>query len=429
MNRWKGPGYKAGQTIACKVLAAEPGGYSVIIPKDGARGFLPTEAKLKIGEEVLAQYVCVHNNRILLSARMNAQQASGNSAPRSQSPDWTQMASSGVHAPPNQTGQFPVQQSGAYPAQTGSYPAQTDQHPAQTGGYPAQTGQYPAQNDPYATGQYPQQQPPMQGAQSGAYHSPTQPYQGQTPTGIPEQERAFLVYAEGKPMNIRLRRAIDLILPPLDKNQQPNKMRINQGDDLLWLITDLEGGMRTGCVKAFCEPKKSRSAVLLYKGRAVGCIYGNKQLREPLPTESSLQMMLKDCTTPDTHLVMYGLPEEVTLAMSALFLGYPVERSDDLDAKSYMDYIMSWFTQKEQTACLAFSLPSSGATLLAFIYKGSFVGSFYVETQEYSREINFVYNLIQSDPQSRCEASILPPELTSASVRLGFSLSMNMPKM
>jgi hypothetical protein len=186
--------------------------------------------------------------------------------------------------------------------------------------------------------------------------------------------------------------------------------------------------MRTGCVKAFCEPRKSRSAVLLYKGRAVGCIYGNKQLREPLPTESSLQMMLSDCQTPDTHLVMYGLPEEVTLAMSALFLGYPVERSDDLDARSYMDYIMSWFQQKEQTACLAFSLPASSATLLAFVYRGQFVGSFYVETQEFSTDITFVYSLIQQDAQSRVEASILPPELTSTAVRLGFSLSMNMPK-
>lgn len=375
MNRWKGPGYKAGQTIACKVLAAEPGGYAVIIPKDNLRGFLPTEARLKIGEEVLAQYVCVHNNRILLSARMagSTTQQAAQRGPQQQT-DWQQVAASG------------------------SYQAATQQNYA-----PGQSGAYQAAD-----------------SQSGAY-------QAQQP--LNEAERAFLVYAQGTPINVRLRRAIDLILPPLDKNQQPNKMRIGQGDDLLWLITDLEGGMRTGCVKAFCEPRKSRSAVLLYKGRAVGCIYGNKQLKEPLPTESSLQMMLSDCQTPDTHLVMYGLPEEVTLAMSALFLGYPVERSDDLDARSYMDYIMSWFSQKEQTACLAFSLPASGATLLSFVHKGSFVGSFYVETQEFSRDIEFVYNLIRQDPQSRVEASILPPELTSASVRLGFSLSMNMPKM
>ncbi|MBX9686278.1 MAG: hypothetical protein K2X27_06220 [Candidatus Obscuribacterales bacterium] len=371
MNRWKGPGYKAGQTLACKVLAAEPGGYAVIIPKDNLRGFLPTEARLKIGEEVLAQYVCVHNNRILLSARMAGAQAQASSAPRKPTQDWAQMAASGVH-------------NAVSPEQT-----QQNYNPAQSGSYPQQ---------------------------------------GQDMANMNEAERAFLVYAQGKPMNIRLRRAIDLILPPLDKNQQPNKMRIGQGEDLIWLITDLEGGMRTGCVKAFCEPRKSRAAVLLYKGRAVGCIYGNKQLRDPLPTESSLQMMLSDCQTPDTHLVMYGLPEEVTLAMSALFLGYPVERSDDLDARSYMDYIMSWFQQKEQTACLAFSLPASGATLLAFVHKGQFVGSFYVETQEFSRDIEFVYNLIRQDPQSRVEASILPPELTSTSVRLGFSLSMNMPK-
>lgn len=437
MNRWKGPGYKAGQSIACKVLAAEPGGYSVIIPKDNLRGFLPCEAKLKIGEEVLAQYVCVHNNRILLSAKFSGSQVTQSSSahrPQTQQTDWSAQAEqqqggqSGAYPAAQgggQSGAYPGQggQSGAYPGQQGGYGGQSGAHPAQQGGF-GQSGAYPAQQGGFGqSGAYPGQPggnpgyPP--GQQSGQF--------GAAPGN--EQDRAFQVYAQDKPQNIRLRRAIDLILPPLDRNQQPNKMRIGQEDDLLWLITDLEGGMRTGCVKAFCEPKKSRSAVLLYKGRAVGCIYGNKQLKEALPTtESSLQMMLNDCQTPDTHLVMYGLPEEVTLAMSALFLGYPVERSDDLDARSYMDYIMSWFQQKEQTACLVFSLPSSCATLLAFVYKGQFIGSFYVETQEFSRDINFVYELIKQDAQSRVEATILPPELTSAAVRLGFSLSMNMPK-
>ena len=63
--------FRAGQTLACKVLMAEPGGYAVIVWKYNLRGFLPTEARLRIGEEVLAQYVCVHNNRVLLSARLS----------------------------------------------------------------------------------------------------------------------------------------------------------------------------------------------------------------------------------------------------------------------------------------------------------------------------------------------------------------------
>lgn len=395
VNPWQVTGYKAGQTVACKVVQAEPGGYAVLIPKDNLPGFLPTEAKLRIGEEILAQYVCVHNNRILLSSRTLGNQNAAPAKPQTkqQSPDWQQLAASGAHS-------YDPIQSGAYGP-----------------GYGGQSGQYNAADT--------QQQ--QQGAQSGAYGAQSGSYQAQGQ--LSEPDLAFKVYAENKPFNFRLRRAIDLILPPLDKNQQPNKMNIGQSDDLLWLITDLEGGMRTGCVKAFCEGRKSRSAVLLYRGRAVGCIYGTKGMTDPLPTESSLQMMLSDCQTPNTQLVMYGLPEEVTLAMSALFLGYPVERTDDLDARSYMDYIMNWFAQKQQTACLAYSVYEASGTLLAFVHRGAFVGAFYVESQEFSRDINFVYNMIAQDKSARVEASILPPELTSASVRLGFSLSMNMPKM
>lgn len=344
LNRWKVTDYKAGQLVGCKVTGPEPGGYAVLIVKDNLPGFLPTENKLKIGEEILAQFVCIHNNRVLLSARMagSAQASAVQSKPQT---DWRKELEGGASA-----------------------------------------------------------------------------------TEASETDAAFAVWANDRTVNFRLRRAIDLILPPIDSSVKPTEVNIIEGDDLLWLITDLEGGMRTGCVKAFCEGKKSRSAMLLYKGRAVGCIYGNKELKEPMPTEASLQMMLTDCQTPNTQLIMYGLPEDVTLAMSALFLGYPVERSDDLDARAYMDYIMDWFVQKEQTACLAFSLPATGGTLLAFIHRGQFTGSFYVENQEYSTDIKFVHDMIAQDPEAHVEASILPPELTSSSVRFGFSLSMAMPR-
>jgi len=69
--------------------------------------------------------------------------------------------------------------------------------------------------------------------------------------------------------------------------------------------------------------------MLLYKRRAVGCIYGRESAPLTKPTEESLQAMLSDLESPDTVVTIYDLPEEVTLAMSSLFLGYPVERHDD----------------------------------------------------------------------------------------------------
>jgi hypothetical protein len=370
LNPWKLSGYKAGQNIVCKVVQQEPGGYAVHIPKDNLPGFLPTEAKLKIGEEVLAQFVCVANNRVLLSARIAGGQLSASGKYRAPQVSWEDQL---------KNPDAPVQQPAPSPPAGAPPPAYTPAAPV-----------------------------PMPGQQPGLPSN--------------EQDAAFAVWAQNEPVNFKLRRAIDLILPSIGEDQG-QKMRIGD-EDLEWLITQLEGGMRTGCVKAFCEPRKSRSAVLLYRGRAVGCIYGNKNLPEPQPTEPSLQMMLNDLNEPDTNLLCYDLPENVTLAMSALFLGYPVERSDDLDAKSYIQYIGSWLEQKEQTACLAVSLPSTGATCLIFVHKGKFIGSFYVEDQKFSTEISFVYDLLAKDPQAQVSASILPPELTSTSVRFGFSLSM-----
>lgn len=344
LNPWKLTGYKAGQNVACKVIAVEPGGYAVLLPKDNLPGFLPTEQKLKPGEEVLAQFVCVHNNRILLSSRFST------------------------------TAERPTAQS----------PQQVDWQAELTS--------------------------------SGTYST----------VGAQEADRAFCVWAQTAPRQFQLKRATDLILPPIS-GEAPNSFKIADYD-LEWLITDLEGGMRTGCVKASSEERLSRSAMLLYRGRAVGCIYGCKTMKDSLPTEQSLQMMLADLTLPETQVTIYDLPEDVTLSLSALFLGYPVQHSEELDARSYMDYLCGWFADKGQTACLAVTFPATGGTCLGFVHKGQYVGSFYVEDQKFSPDKSFMYELLANDPHSGVAASILPPELTSSAVRFGFSLSMSRPR-
>lgn len=334
LNPWKLTGYKAGQNVACKIVAPEPGGYAVIIPKDNLPGFLPTEDKFSIGEEILAQYVCIHNNRMLLASRF----AAGSSSSKT-----------------SFSGNIQEQK------------------------------------------------------QDGT-----------------EQEQAFAVWAESNQRTYHLRRATDLILPPIDK-ETLNSFAVSDYD-LEWLITDLEGGMRTGCVKTSAESKLSRAAMLVYKGRAVGCIYGCKSMPETHPTEPSLSFMLKDLEADDAKVTFYDLPEDIVLSMSALFLGYPVDRAENISAREYMDYLLNWFSEKVQTACLAINLPTMFGTCLVFVHAGKFVGSFYVEDQHFSTDIAYVHELLNRDDKAILEASILPPELMSSSVRYGFSVSMAMKK-
>ncbi len=66
------PRLRAGQNVACRVLGEEPGGYVILLTKYDLPGFLPLNCKLSIGEEVVAQVVCFHNNRVLVSCRVKA---------------------------------------------------------------------------------------------------------------------------------------------------------------------------------------------------------------------------------------------------------------------------------------------------------------------------------------------------------------------
>ena len=163
--------------------------------------------------------------------------------------------------------------------------------------------------------------------------------------------------------------------------------------------------------------------MLLYRGRAVGAVYGSYSKPDTLPTEQSLKSMFSDLSFPDTQVMLYDLPENVTLGMSALFIGYPVSRADDYDAPSYVDYMCNWFEQKETTACLAISFKKKMATCLVFIYKGEFCSAFYVDNQRFIEDKQIIKELLRDDPKSSVEASILSPEMTSSAVRLGFSLS------
>jgi len=577
LNPWKLQGYKPGQNVICKVTNAEPGGYAVIIPKDNLPGFLPTQANLRTGEEILAQYVCVHNNRILLSARFSNTSASINTQTQP-AVRWEEHLDDIDTPAPSvaETGDYPVVEldsgtdsipsSGPLPTpstlpNSGSFSSPssfsssqspfsaptasqsrstTSNNQSSFGGATSDNNDNPfggatsdntpyggatsdskpygsatpdntpyggatsdntpyggatSDNKPYSAqssdnqspfaGPTPSNQPSFAGPTSSnqpSFTAPTSSNQsafagptssnsqqfaggnssrstdaapaaapsgppsnsqapvnpGGTPANAPKQhltthvqtpflatsdaEAAFNVWAQAQPRKFHLKRATDLILPPLQVESE-NKFKIADYD-LEWLITDLEGGMRTGCVKAGSEQRLSRSAMLLYRGRAVGCIYGCKSMPETQPTEQSLGLMLADLELPETNVRMYDLPESVTLAMSALFLGYPVQRNDEYDAISYMDYICNWFESKSNTACLAITLPASSATCLGFIHKGQFCGAFYVEDQKYTTDVGFVHELLRNDPKAGVEASILPPEMTSSAVRFGFSLSM-----
>ncbi|MBP9094294.1 hypothetical protein KBI23_24975 [bacterium] len=410
INPWKVTGYKAGQNVVCTVKGADQGGYEVVIKKDNLPGFIKTTAALKIGDEILAQFVCVHKDRVLLTpifqgnrgapgqgvaGGVNWQEHSLENLDEAyEQKSQEQRAYRGL----DDTAEAQAQQQATKAYQTG--------HTIQLGNNPNQTGN----NAPILPQQSPQSYapPPEHYAENQ-----NQEQQWEAPNQHTPQKR------------FRLRRAIDLLMPPPDQESVESLKTFKISDyDLEWLITDVEGGMRTGCLKATCESKMSRAAILLYNGRAVGCIYGCKSNPDAKATEESLSMTLSDLEAADTVVTMYDLPDEAALAMSALFLGLALEREDNLDSRSYFDHVMNWFVTSASTACVVITLPASKSTYLVFVGKGQFGGAFFVEEQQFTKDRNAIYQLFEQDQGAVVEVSLLDPKAIAPGVRFGYSLTM-----
>ncbi len=292
-----GANYRRGDSISCKIVKAEPGGYAVSIEPGCFDGFLPTSAKHEPGAQVEAQFVCMAVNRMLLTMTQDSQT-------------------------------------------------------------------------------------------------------------LPEQKLLH-------------RRGVDLIPPPPEDNDNVREEILEIGC-LKDLIKELEDGRYTGCMRAVSELSKSRCALLFYQGRVVTCLYTSTNVDQH-PIESSIEMLLNDLKAPHARLIMYELPEEVVLSLSSLQLGYSVERSDDLDAKSYLDYVGSYINQKEQTACIALTLANDECCLL-LVHKGRLVGAYYVEQRYYLDDLQAVYDFVSNDRGARITVCILPAELTALPAVLGHSL-------
>jgi hypothetical protein len=341
LNPWKLPEFKAGQNITCRVDRPERDGYVVTISKDNLAGFLHTEEHLRVGEEVLAQFVCVSNNRILLTTRFSS--INTNSKRPINYVNWEEQLN---HLNSSLVGQ----------------------------------------------------------------------------QSLTEEQIEERWAQQAPPQHVQLRRATDLILPPLNP-ADVESFSISE-HDAEWLITDLEGGMRSGCLKASSESVLSRSAMLLYRGRCVGCIYSNKHDSECPPQEQALLHLLTDLKQPDTKVTLYDLPESLVLASSAVFLGDIVENQENLETRNYFDYTLEWLDNRKHTACITLSLTNRIGHCFVYVYRGLYVGAFYVEDQKFNQDRNYVYKIFEEDANVIMHVQILPPELTSAAVRFGTSLSI-----
>ncbi len=238
-----------------------------------------------------------------------------------------------------------------------------------------------------------------------------------------DAENAFSVWAEAHPKYISLRRAVDVIMPPLQN--APMMVKLDK-QRALEFIPSLEETSFTGCTKIYCQSSLSRAALIFYAGRVVGSIYTKKPNRDPYPFEIGIKKLMEDLSQDDTdaEMEMYELPKEIILSMSALFLGYVDQTKSDSNEFAYCKSMLHHFSDHKETSCLNLLDEETDTPMaLSFVYQGSFYGSYLVSERIFSDSDEFWLSLFSKFPEAKLHAHILPKALTSESVLYGYSLN------
>lgn len=237
----------------------------------------------------------------------------------------------------------------------------------------------------------------------------------------PDSENAFAIWVDSYPSSQKLRRAVDIIMPSLS-GKLLHELTCKDCD-VDALLRDLELAAFTGTLKARSESLKSRSAMLLYRGRVVGAIYGRKDLNEPLDIQKSIALIKGDLKNADTLIQVYELPQNVVLSMSAIFLGCPVTNDGSLDVKDFVDTTLMSMRLSGEMGCITIAHEAQRPDILLFIDRGDLTGGFEIETTTYETERTTLDAHIAAADAALLDVHMLPEQMLSDQMTFGYKLT------
>jgi len=185
------------------------------------------------------------------------------------------------------------------------------------------------------------------------------------------------------------------------------------------LLISLEGSERTGCLKIVSPRSKSRSAMLLYRGRVVGAVYGKKNMRGQYLHQDAHKCALVDLAAPGNMLDAYELPEDLVLSAASLFYGETLDTNYGANAEASFDYALSALVRSGSPGCVVVNSLQEETVCIVYVANGRIVGVFSANEGWTHGTPESIKRFLRSAP-CKVHAAILP---MVDQRRIGFSLT------
>jgi len=217
------------------------------------------------------------------------------------------------------------------------------------------------------------------------------------------------------------RRAIGLIPVPLDETADkiplPSSLRYRE------LLVAIEGKQSTCCLRIISPRKRSRSALLIFRGRVMGCIYGAKNLGRQLMGEEAHFRAMSDMALPDNTVDAHMLDEEIVLAAASLFHGSVLQPPEEIQGQEIYEWCIEATIASNLPACVVVSDANHVPVCMTYLTNGKIVGVYSFKDGWISSAFEAALKYVLETPGVNVSASVLDIDCGDAALDLTFSLT------
>lgn len=189
------------------------------------------------------------------------------------------------------------------------------------------------------------------------------------------------------------------------------------------LLISIEGNRRTCCLKIISPSKKSRSAILIFRGRVIGCLYGRKNLGFQVMQQDATMNALADLAAPGNLLDAYQLPEDLVLSAAALFHGQSLEFSKTADAQEVLASAVEQIANFSLPGCVVVSTAEGEMVCQLYMSEGRIIGLYSSKDGWVEPKLQIAQRYLSSVTDARVMASVLAIRNMDDVAALGFSLT------
>ncbi|MFN8654736.1 MAG: hypothetical protein U0105_00210 [Candidatus Obscuribacterales bacterium] len=217
------------------------------------------------------------------------------------------------------------------------------------------------------------------------------------------------------------RRAINLLPSPAPGQQEvvnTTGLKYHQ------LLITLEGNKKTGVLKVINPKRRSRAAILIYRGRVLGCIYGRKGQNGQFMHCEAHRCAVDDLATGGNLVDLYPLPDDLALATAALFHGTVLPPPPKVKANWQFDWALAKVCAAGKPGCVV--IGASPAEMAAVVYasQGRIIGVYNEATGWMQPKPESAHNIIKGASfPVQISACVLMDDDFESLTRLSFSLT------